>query len=64
MTGKPGCAGHPDVPIILTSGYNHDLAENDRHGFVLLHRPCSIEQLSRVLRKAVAWQSARRSTAG
>lgn len=55
---------HPDVPVILTSGYSHVLAENGRHGFELLHKPYSIEQLSRVLRKAAAWQSARRSQAG
>ena len=52
---------HPDVPIILTSGYSHVLAENGRHGFELLHKPYSIDQLSRVLRKAVTWQRARQS---
>ena len=52
---------HPDVPIILTSGYSHVLAETGTHGFELLHKPYSLEQLSRVLRTAVAWQSARKS---
>ena len=47
----------PSVPVILTSGYSHVLSQNGRHGFELLHKPYSIEQLSRVLRKAVAWQS-------
>ena len=51
---------HPDVPVILTSGYSHVLAENGRHGFELLHKPYSIEQLSRVLGKSLAWQSTRR----
>jgi CheY-like chemotaxis protein len=46
---------YPDVPVILTSGYSHVLAQNGTHGFELLHKPYSIEQLSRVLRKAVAW---------
>ena len=50
---------YPDVPVILTSGYSHVLAQNGRHGFELLHKPYSLEQLSRVLRKAVAWQARR-----
>ncbi|WP_375429392.1 PAS domain-containing protein [uncultured Sphingomonas sp.] len=52
---------YPDMPVILTSGYSHVLAQNGRYGFELLHKPYSVEQLSRVLQKAVAWQSARRS---
>ncbi len=52
---------HPDIPVILTSGYSHVLAENGAHGFELLHKPYSIEQLSRVLRKAIAWQAAKRA---
>jgi PAS domain S-box-containing protein len=50
---------YPSMPVILTSGYSHILAENGRHGFELLHKPYSVEQLSRVLRKAVAWRLAR-----
>jgi PAS domain S-box-containing protein len=46
---------HPDLPVILTSGYSHVLAQNGRHGFELLHKPYSVEQLARVLRKAVVW---------
>ncbi|MEG8039381.1 PAS domain-containing protein [Sphingomonas sp. LR60] len=45
---------YPTLPIVLTSGYAHVLAENWQHGFELLHKPYSIEQLSRVLRGAVA----------
>ena len=41
------------MPVILTSGYSHVLAQNGRHGFELLHKPYSLEQLSRVLRKAL-----------
>ncbi len=48
-----------DIPVILTSGYSHVLAQNGQHGFELLHKPYSVEQLSRVLRKAVAWQAQR-----
>ena len=47
---------YPNLPVILTSGYSHVLAENGQHGFELLHKPYSIEQLSRVLRKAIAWR--------
>jgi PAS domain S-box-containing protein len=46
-------AAHPSLPIVLTSGYAHVLAENTQHGFELLHKPYSIEQLSRILRRAV-----------
>lgn len=47
---------HPTVPVVLTSGYSHVLAQNGKHGFELLHKPYSVGQLSRVLRKAAAWQ--------
>ncbi|SFP80695.1 ATP-binding protein [Sphingomonas rubra] len=50
---------YPDVPVILASGYSHVLAENGKHGFELLHKPYSIEELSRVLRKTIAWQARR-----
>lgn len=53
-------AAYPHVPVILTSGYSHVLAQNGAHGFELLHKPYSVEQLSRVLRKAIAWQRRRR----
>ncbi len=43
---------HPDLPVILTSGYSHVLAEEGRHGFDLLQKPYSVEALSRILRKA------------
>ena len=52
---------HPNLPVVLTSGYSHVLAQNGTHGFELLHKPYSIEQLSRILRKSVDWRG--RSTA-
>jgi DNA-binding NtrC family response regulator len=52
---------YPDVPIILTSGYSHVLAQNGQHGFELLHKPYSVEQLSHVLRKAITWQVRKRA---
>ena len=44
---------YPRLPVVLTSGYSHVLAENGRHGFELLQKPYSVEAMSRVLRKAV-----------
>jgi PAS domain S-box-containing protein len=45
---------HPEVAVVLSSGYSHVLAEDTRHGFELLHKPYSVEQLSRVLRRATS----------
>jgi len=45
---------HPDIPVVLTSGYSNVLAQDGTHGFELLHKPYSVEQLSRVLRKATS----------
>ncbi len=42
---------YPGLPVVLTSGYSHVLAEDGRHGFELLHKPYAAEQLSRVLRR-------------
>ncbi len=43
---------HPKLPVVLTSGYSHVLAEKGDHGFPLLQKPYSIEQLSNALQKA------------
>jgi PAS domain S-box-containing protein len=40
---------HPHMPIVLTSGYSHILAEEGTHGFELLQKPYSAEGLARVL---------------
>ncbi|WP_174292921.1 PAS domain-containing protein [Sphingomonas bacterium] len=42
---------HPNLPVILASGYSSVLAEGGTHGFELLQKPYSIEELSRALRK-------------
>ena len=42
---------HPTLPVVLTSGYSAVLARNGTFGFDLLHKPYSIDELSRVLRK-------------
>ena len=51
---------YADLPVILTSGYSHVLAQNGAHGFELLNKPYSIEQLSRVLTKAAQWRRLKR----
>lgn len=43
---------YPDLPVILTSGYSHVLALDGNHGFQLLHKPYSIDQLSKILSRA------------
>ncbi len=53
-----------DLPVVLTSGYSHVLAQNGTYGFELLHKPYSVEQLSRVLRKVATWQRRKRILAG
>jgi CheY-like chemotaxis protein len=42
---------YPGLPVLLTSGYSHVLAEEGRHGFELLQKPYAVEELSRVLRR-------------
>ncbi|WP_052389526.1 PAS domain S-box protein [Belnapia moabensis] len=42
----------PDLPVVLTSGYSHVLANGGAQGFELLHKPYSAEGLSRVLRSS------------
>ena len=45
---------HADIQVVLTSGYSHVLAENGHHGFDLLHKPYSIDQLAGVLSKVIS----------
>ena len=51
---------HHDLPVLLASGYSHVLAQNGTYGFELLHKPYSVEQLSRLLRKVAKWQRRKR----
>ncbi|WP_410824800.1 PAS domain S-box protein, partial [Methylobacterium oryzisoli] len=44
---------HPDLPVVLTSGYSHVLAEEGRHGFELLQKPYAADELSRVLHRVI-----------
>jgi len=43
----------PSLPVVLTSGYSHVLAQDGLRGFELLHKPYAAEELSRVLRRAL-----------
>jgi CheY-like chemotaxis protein len=43
----------PDLPVVLASGYSHVLAQEGAHGFELLHKPYSADEVSRMLRKIV-----------
>ena len=40
---------HPGLPVVLTSGYSHVLAQEGRHGFELVQKPYATGDLSRVL---------------
>lgn len=41
----------PRLPVVLTSDYSHVLAQEGGHGFELLHKSHSAEQLSRILQR-------------
>jgi PAS domain S-box-containing protein len=43
----------PHLPVILASGYSHVLAAGGSQGFELVHKPYSIEELSRVISKVM-----------
>ncbi len=45
---------NPTLPVILTSGYSHVLAEEGNHGFELLRKPYTVDRLSTALRRAIA----------
>ncbi len=42
----------PGLPVILTSGYSHVIADEGTHGFMLLRKPYSVEELARAIRTA------------
>ncbi|WP_238230545.1 MULTISPECIES: PAS domain-containing protein [Methylobacterium] len=47
----------PHLPVVLTSGYSHVLAQESDHGFELLHKPYSADQLGRILHQALGIQA-------
>ncbi len=52
----------PDLPVVLASGYSHVLAADASHGFELLHKPYSAEQLGRILGRIVQEKARQSST--
>ncbi|ACL55470.1 PAS domain S-box protein [Methylobacterium nodulans] len=44
----------PCLPVVLASGYSHVLAQEGAHGFELLHKPYSGEELGRLLHRVTA----------
>jgi DNA-binding NtrC family response regulator len=44
---------HPDLPVVLASGYSHVLAQEGSHGFELLQKPYPADQVSSLLRQVV-----------
>ncbi len=51
----------PNLPVVLASGYSHVLAEKGAHGFELLQKPYSADQVSAVLRRVVRNRRSRRT---
>jgi CheY-like chemotaxis protein len=47
----------PHLPVVMASGYSHVLAQEGAHGFTLLQKPYSAEQLSRALDAAMSQPS-------
>ena len=52
----------PDLPVLLASGYSHVLAQDGLHGFELLHKPYSADQLGRILGKVAPNPERRRTS--
>jgi CheY-like chemotaxis protein len=42
------------LPILLTSGYSHVVAQEGTHGFELLKKPYSVEALAQRLEQVVS----------
>jgi len=45
---------HPALPFVLSSGYSYVLASEQKHGFQLLPKPYSLEDLAQTLHQAIA----------
>ncbi|CAN5767517.1 hypothetical protein BH09PSE5_BH09PSE5_08500 [soil metagenome] len=45
---------HPTLPVVLSSGYSHVLAQGENNGFRLLPKPYALEALSKILHEVVA----------
>ena len=54
---------YPGLPVVLTSGYSHVLAQESDHGFELLQKPYSVEALARILHRAASKPRGRKNAA-
>ncbi|MFK5595659.1 PAS domain S-box protein [Methylobacterium sp. HMF5984] len=54
---------YPGLPVVLTSGYSHVLAQESDHGFELLQKPYSVEALGRILHRAASKPRSRKNAA-
>lgn len=70
MPGRSGIElGHeirrrwPDLPVILTSGYSHVLADEGSHGFRLVQKPYSMNDLVQMLDRVGANDATRSGSA-
>jgi DNA-binding NtrC family response regulator len=44
----------PKLPVLLATGYSHVLAQDGLHGFELIHKPYSADQLGRILGRVLS----------
>lgn len=54
---------YPGLPFVLSSGYSYVLASEQKHGFQLLPKPYSLEELAQTLHQAIAATRLRPATA-
>ena len=52
----------PGIPVVLASGYSHVLAREADHGFDLLHKPYSAEQLALILQRITTKSASQHDT--
>ena len=45
---------YPGLPVVLSSGYSYVLAKNPGHGFKLLPKPYSLDDMAATLNEAIA----------
>lgn len=48
----------PELPVVLTSGYSHVLTQEGDHGFQVLQKPYSADQVSRTFRRVMRAEAA------
>ncbi|MDQ2823803.1 MAG: PAS domain-containing protein [Pseudomonadota bacterium] len=49
---------YPGLPLVLSSGYSNVLASEQKHGFTLLPKPYSLEDLAQTLNQSIAGSTA------